>query len=248
MSIASEIERLQGVKSDILQAIADKGVQVPEGTALADCPDLITSIPSGGSDLDISDYFTEVSSICMSNMNNSYSPMALPSSLNNDDFILTANYKVPNVSTQGTLGCMFNFNSASSYSQTVYFSCQGGSNPRSFRFGNNYTSVDFNKNAVTNISIEVEAPTQIKFNGEIITISSTPNTKSLTHVWPIPSAFSSAKGNGNTIGVKNFKLIKKSTGAVFLDMIAAKRNLDNAVGLFDLVTGYFYASNYFAVV
>jgi uncharacterized protein (TIGR02145 family) len=48
MSIASEIIRLQGVKSNILQAIADKGVEVPSGSMLADCPDLIASISGGG--------------------------------------------------------------------------------------------------------------------------------------------------------------------------------------------------------
>lgn len=45
MSIASEITRLQGVKSDILQAIAGKGVTVPAGSMLDDCPALIASIP-----------------------------------------------------------------------------------------------------------------------------------------------------------------------------------------------------------
>ena len=48
MSIASEIARLQGVKSDILQAISDKGVEVPSGSKLDDCPDLIASISGGG--------------------------------------------------------------------------------------------------------------------------------------------------------------------------------------------------------
>lgn len=48
MSIASEIARLRGVKSDILQAISDKGVDVPVGSALGDCPDLIASISGGG--------------------------------------------------------------------------------------------------------------------------------------------------------------------------------------------------------
>lgn len=47
MSIASEITRLQGVKSDILQAISDKGVTVPAGSALDDCPGLIADIPTG---------------------------------------------------------------------------------------------------------------------------------------------------------------------------------------------------------
>lgn len=53
MSIASEITRLQGVKSDILQAISDKGVVVPAGSALDDCPDLIASISSGGGEEEI---------------------------------------------------------------------------------------------------------------------------------------------------------------------------------------------------
>lgn len=48
MSIASEITRLQGVKADILQAISRKGVTVPVGSALDDCPDLIASISGGG--------------------------------------------------------------------------------------------------------------------------------------------------------------------------------------------------------
>lgn len=47
MTIASEIARLQGVKSDILGAIAEKKVDVPAGAMLADAPDLIRSIKSG---------------------------------------------------------------------------------------------------------------------------------------------------------------------------------------------------------
>lgn len=47
MTIASEIERLQGVKSDILGAIAEKKVDVPTGAMLADAPELIRSIKSG---------------------------------------------------------------------------------------------------------------------------------------------------------------------------------------------------------
>lgn len=48
MSIESEITRLQSVKSNILHAIADKGVEVPSGSMLANCPDLIASISGGG--------------------------------------------------------------------------------------------------------------------------------------------------------------------------------------------------------
>lgn len=48
MSVASEITRLQGVKSDIMTALANKGVNVPQGAALADVPGLIEDIPGGG--------------------------------------------------------------------------------------------------------------------------------------------------------------------------------------------------------
>ena len=57
MSIASEITRLQGVKSDILQAIRNKGVFVPVGSALDDCPDLIGNIAGlAGADENYVDY------------------------------------------------------------------------------------------------------------------------------------------------------------------------------------------------
>ena len=48
MSIASEIQRLQGVRTNIFDAIPNKGVTVPSGAKLADCPDLISSISGGG--------------------------------------------------------------------------------------------------------------------------------------------------------------------------------------------------------
>lgn len=48
MTVASEIARIQGVKANILDAIAAKGVTVSSGAKLADCPDLIASITGGG--------------------------------------------------------------------------------------------------------------------------------------------------------------------------------------------------------
>lgn len=48
MSISSEITRLQGVKADIISAIRDKGVDVPSGTMLGECPSLIDTISGGG--------------------------------------------------------------------------------------------------------------------------------------------------------------------------------------------------------
>mgnify|MGYP003390408040 CR=1 FL=1 len=48
MSIASEITRLYGVRSDIFTAITNKGVTVPSGSQLDDAPTLIGSISGGG--------------------------------------------------------------------------------------------------------------------------------------------------------------------------------------------------------
>ena len=51
MTVASEIARIQGVKANILDAIAAKGVTVPSDAMLADCPSLISSISGGSIDL-----------------------------------------------------------------------------------------------------------------------------------------------------------------------------------------------------
>lgn len=53
MSIASEISRLYGVRSDIFDAIEAKGVTVPGGSKLDDCPSLIAAITGGGGGGDI---------------------------------------------------------------------------------------------------------------------------------------------------------------------------------------------------
>lgn len=47
MSIADQITRLQGVKADIIEAIKGKGVDVPSGAMLGNCPDLIGRIRGG---------------------------------------------------------------------------------------------------------------------------------------------------------------------------------------------------------
>ena len=48
MSIASEIQRLSGVRSDIFTSITNKGVTVPSTATLSSCPTLIDSITTGG--------------------------------------------------------------------------------------------------------------------------------------------------------------------------------------------------------
>ena len=46
MSIASQIQRLSGVRSDIFTSITNKGVTVPSTATLSSCPNLIDSIPT----------------------------------------------------------------------------------------------------------------------------------------------------------------------------------------------------------
>lgn len=48
MSIASEIQRLSGVRSDIFTSITNKGVTVPVGSTFSSCPSLIDQIQGGG--------------------------------------------------------------------------------------------------------------------------------------------------------------------------------------------------------
>jgi hypothetical protein len=48
MSIASEIQRLSGVRGDIFNSITNKGVTVPVGSTFSSCPSLIDQIQGGG--------------------------------------------------------------------------------------------------------------------------------------------------------------------------------------------------------
>lgn len=52
MSIASEIQRLQGVKEDIMDTLESRGVDVPSTAKLADVPGLIPYTPSKTSQLE----------------------------------------------------------------------------------------------------------------------------------------------------------------------------------------------------
>lgn len=48
MSIASELQRLQQAKADIIEAIEAQGVTVPEGSTLDELAELIDEIEGGG--------------------------------------------------------------------------------------------------------------------------------------------------------------------------------------------------------
>ena len=53
-TVAEEITRISGCREDIKTAIAAKGVTVPTGAKLADCPALIASITGGGGGIEYS--------------------------------------------------------------------------------------------------------------------------------------------------------------------------------------------------
>lgn len=63
MSIADQITRLQGVKADIITSIVNKGVDVPSGTMLGDCPSLIDAIPQGGKAIGIKKFRIGISAL-----------------------------------------------------------------------------------------------------------------------------------------------------------------------------------------
>ena len=56
MSIETQLEELNQIKSDILTSIAAKGVTVPTNSGLKDCSALITGIPTGTVYTDLSGY------------------------------------------------------------------------------------------------------------------------------------------------------------------------------------------------
>lgn len=96
MSIASEITRLQGVKSDILQAISDKGVVVPVGSALDDCPGLIAAIEQGD-DVELPPGYTQVSGVrCTDNSPSGSSGQILTTSVDYPGAVFEIDFRPTN--------------------------------------------------------------------------------------------------------------------------------------------------------
>jgi len=103
MSIASEITRLQGVKADILTAIGNKGVTIPTGSALDDCPTLIASIAGGGGGggFDFSDFRikSKMGKLDPSTFNENDFTIELPNSYSNKDYFNFSSCKITGNST-----------------------------------------------------------------------------------------------------------------------------------------------------
>lgn len=238
MSIASEITRLQGVKSDILQAISDKGVTVPAGSALDDCPDLIASIPSGGGP-ELPDNYQRLISIT--------NGTGTSSEINLSVYSFSLNVKTSdNIKASFTLGSSIN-----------------GSNPE-LDVINNYPSrslgflLDFNYWYLTNSPlysnvqgareymskcssyvVEQEGG-KIRVNGTEYTISTNEgdNDQTITRLFSIP---------GNTpqnIFIHGIEVIDKD-GNYKYSLVPVLNKTTNTKGLFDTVSSTFLElSNY----
>ena len=200
----------------------------------------------GGSSINISDFFNlDIKGIYHNNTNNNISPHKLIKPVNNDDFELEGEYYIANPLLSESPGNFFTLNTSSSFNSLVYLYGQGISNPRMVRFGNNYTSKDISYNFVANeYSLITISPTEIKLNNTNIKITSTPGVVSLTHLWPVPTNNNNAHGNNYKISVKKISIKKISTNEYVAVFVAAIRKSDNAVGLFNYVTGGFYTDSY----
>ena len=77
MSIQSEIERLNNAKTEIAEAISEKGVEVSEGTSIDEFPSLVRSIPSGGSTEEIAwvDATFDLATMSISYLSHTYQEM-----------------------------------------------------------------------------------------------------------------------------------------------------------------------------
>ena len=98
MSIASEITRLYGVRSDIFTAITNKGVTVPSGSQLDDAPTLIGSISAGGGGAYTLDY-TNPNQYCTFKANNPNCSRS--GALITPAYTLTNNYVLDNLTLNG---------------------------------------------------------------------------------------------------------------------------------------------------
>lgn len=238
MSIASEITRLQGVKSDILQAIADKGVTVPAGSALDDCPALIADIPSGGGP-DLPDNYQRLISIT--------NGTGADSAINLSSYSFSLNVKTSdNIKFSFTLGSAIN-----------------GSNPE-IDLIDNYPSrslgflLDFNfwyisnsplysnvQNALVYMQkcssyiVEQEGG-KIRVNGTEYTISTNEGDNDQT----ITKLFSISGNNPQNIFIHGIEVIDEDENYKY-NLVPALNKTTNTKGLFDTVSSTFIElSNY----
>lgn len=230
MSIASEITRLQGVKADILTAIGDKGVTVPAGSALDDCPGLIASIPTGTSSPD--GYVLRT---------------AIWSTLNGLDFFNFVDYD-----SSENLSITLEFQSKSAPStvnnilglrgkdgNTIVIFGANSDNPQSIfckndRYGDGVTNTcSFNGSYLRKITATLKENTLEVSDG--ITKDTFTNINFVN--WTIGRMF---------MAVANFYIYRLTldNGSKKYDFVPVQRASDNTWGLYDLVSQTFKTAQY----
>lgn len=245
MSIASEITRLQGVKSDILTAIADKGVTVPTGSALDDCPALIASIPTGGN---IPDgykltLYTELAA------KKGASIWIHPQFSGQDDITPyrrdSLEYQVYLKQNVSSTSVSFGFSgtaSGSGKSMGLYAVTTQGSESINCRF---IFKTYFDKTLTINGVAEGFTVTRMSYDGTNVNLSlndttdstaDTVNNNALGNTWELFNVPAT-----DFAGTKIFRMSSKiyNSDKYRFDYVPARRVSDNRAGFINLVTGNF---------
>jgi hypothetical protein len=236
MSIASEITRLQGVKSDILQAISDKGVTVPAGSALDDCPALIAGIPTGGGTYDINDYF-EFRPVYWNNTSNSFSGIGIDSVSNEDLEIIGKFYTPSGKYLRGRLfsiGVSYNLDIGVQYQNSSQFLLNNGS-------GYTYTSHEVNLTGVIDVYIYKE-------NFKVNNVNYTGNYSQISRGWiyPIPGRTNGPTAEPSYSSLIELILKNKTSGKIYNHFVGARRKRDSKPCILDLAncTSYYNSNNF----
>jgi hypothetical protein len=232
MSIASEITRLQGVKADILQAIADKGVTVPADSTLADCPDLIASISTsgggggGGGGQVIPGLPSNYTPINAIRINQTSSSQLLKfENLNFSTDGVSFYFEVKKNTSISAFCGLFSISGQdiyfTGYTGQIYVFANGG------RYSNKYITDSFQEFIVKNSS------NKWYVNGSYSEMSGTFNVNN----------FAVTGSNNSNISYKRIKIFKheNNTDVVYLDLFPVKDE-NEIVGFYDLVQSRFLTS------
>lgn len=107
MSIASEITRLSGVRSDIFTSITNKGVTVPQTATFSSCPGLIDSIVTGGGSNKCYNLTAEGSGSCLGTVTVTAAQVGTPLTYDTGNLSLTASAWI-SIATIGTSRYVYN--------------------------------------------------------------------------------------------------------------------------------------------
>gem|GEM_PF-3615319 len=215
---------MQGVKSNILQAISDKGVTVPDGSALADCPELIGLIPTGGG---ISDFFENVESVIPNNAN--YNIIDLGQTYDVDE----VTYKLSFYERFDVPDTNGNFAGIAGIDNAIWIELLGHSGANNMRFRINGSTYLPYMNPIQKGLYNFELnKTSCVLNGVNYNITAATNGVRYVRI-----GCTDTGGNYRLPAIKEIILYVNNVEKSHL--IPVKRLTDNKVGLFDIVRGLF---------